>query len=125
MRMITSVQMRMITSVQMRKVTPVQMQVPSKWTVLAVIAGRSAFFKLALAAEDQTVLPHVLDMLATQGRMKYLSYTAPCAVHPGYTCLKKKEENKRLSQPEVVAHSASGELLHEASIVMRIASAGF
>jgi len=33
---------------------------------------RSAFFKLALAAEDQTVLPHVLDMLATQGRMKYL-----------------------------------------------------
>jgi hypothetical protein len=33
---------------------------------------RAAFFRLAIAAEDTSVLPAVLEMLTTQGRMKFL-----------------------------------------------------
>jgi len=56
---------------QSRKVQSETLPVPTK---LVCGAYRSAYFKLAIAAEDESVLPHVLDMLATQGRMKYLRY---------------------------------------------------
>lgn len=35
---------------------------------------RFALFKLAIAAEDESVLPAALEMLRSQGRMKYLRW---------------------------------------------------
>jgi hypothetical protein len=40
---------------------------------------RAAFFRLAIAAEDTSVLPAVLEMLTTQGRMKFLRYNRTIA----------------------------------------------
>jgi leukotriene-A4 hydrolase len=50
---------------------------------------RAAWFRLAISAEDLDVLPHVVDLLRTQGRMKYL--------RPLYRALMRSKMGKELA----------------------------
>eukprot|EP00955_Chlamydomonas_euryale_P039333 351361-Chlamydomonas_euryale.AAC.1 len=49
----------------------------------------AAWYKLALAAEEPKVLPHVVDMLKSQGRMKYL--------RPLYRALYRSKMGKQMA----------------------------
>ena len=50
---------------------------------------RAAWYRLAISAEDPDVLPHVADLLRTQGRMKYL--------RPLYRALMRSKMGKALA----------------------------
>lgn len=51
---------------------------------------RAAWYRLVIAAEDEAVLPHVTDMLRSQGRMKYL--------RPLYRALYRSKMGKELAR---------------------------
>ncbi len=48
---------------------------------VCVCVHRAAFYKLAIPAEDTSVLPYIKDLLTTQGRMKFLRYML-LVLHP-------------------------------------------
>ena len=65
----------------------------------SLFPSRAAWYRLAISAEDPSVLPHVVEMLRSQGRMKYL--------RPLYRALYRSKMGRELALGTFAAARAS------------------